>query len=421
MRTDVEQKIEAGRGAPPGTRRFGLLGLVLVVVLMVAFAIGYMPRRRRQTELRSEATSAAQRNRRVHVVPVSRSASRSDTTLPGTIQAMDETAIYARADGYLKRRLADIGDHVRAGQVLAEIETPELDQQVRQARAALEQTRAAVLRQRAALGQAQANLNLASLSVKRWNTLVARGVLSRQEGDQRQSEFDARQADVHAAEAAVTAAGSDVDAASANVQRLLEMQSFHRVTAPFAGVITARNVDTGTLISAGGGASARALFNLAQIDRLRIYINLPQAFASSVRPGRPADVMLQELPGRSFRGTVTRTANSLDERSHTLLTEVQVPNPQHELLPGMYAQVKLTVARVAPPLVIPADTLLVHPDGSLVLVVTQDGKVHPRRVTLARDYGATVEISSGLTGDERMIVNPTDDLREGDTVDIATR
>jgi RND family efflux transporter MFP subunit len=417
----VERKIEARPGPSRATRRFGLLGFVLVVVLMAAFAAGYMPRRQRQSELRAEAAAAAQSNRRVHVVPVTRSAARSDVTLPGAIQAVNEISIYARADGFLKRRLADIGDRVRAGQLLAEIETPEIDQQIRQARAALEQTRAAALRQRAALGQAQANLKLAAVTVKRWDTLVTRGVLSRQEGDQRQAEYDARRADVSAAEAAVKASDSDVDAAAANVQRLLELQSFRRVTAPFAGIITARNVDTGTLISAGGGSSARALFDLAQIDRLRIFINLPQPFASSVRPGQAADVVLQELPGRSFRGSVTRTASSLDERSHTLLTEVQVPNPQHELLPGMYAQVKLGVGRAVPPLVIPSDTLLVHPDGSFVLAVGQDGKVHPRRVALARDYGTTVEIASGLTGDERLIVNPTDDLKEGDTVDIATR
>ena len=292
MRTDEEQRIEVRREAPPSTRRFGVLGIVLVVLLMVAFVLGYMPRRQRQTELRAEAAASAQRNRRVHVTSVSRSAASSAASLPGTIQAMEETPIYARADGYLKRRLADMGDRVRAGQLLAEIETPELDQQLRQARASFEQTRAAAVRARASLGQAQANLKLASVTVKRWNTLVARGVLSRQEGDQRQSEFDARQADVNAAEAAVKAADSDVDAAAANVQRLVELQSFRRVTAPFAGIITARNIDTGTLITAGGGANARPLFNLAQIDRLRIFINLPQPYAPSVRAGQtgPGDV-----------------------------------------------------------------------------------------------------------------------------------
>lgn len=421
MQTDVEKKLDAGPGSARATRRFGLLGFVLVVLLMGAFALGYMPRRQRQSELRAEAAAAAQRNRRVHVVPVARSAPRSDATLPGAIQPLSETSIYARADGFLKRRLVDIGDRVAAGQLLAEIETPEIDQQIRQARAALAQTRAAALRQRASLGQAQANLKLASVTVKRWETLVTRGVLSRQEGDQRQAEFDARQADVSAAEAAVKAADSDVDAASANVQRLLELQSFRRVTAPFAGIITARNVEAGTLISAGGGSNARALFDLAQIDRLRIFINLPQPLAPSMRVGQSADVVLQELPGRSFQGVVTRTANALDERSHTLLTEVQVPNPRHELLPGMYAQVKLSVGRAIPPLVVPSDTLLVHPDGTLVLAVGPDGVVHPRRVTLARDYGTTVEIASGLTGNERLIVNPTDDLKEGDRVEIATR
>jgi RND family efflux transporter MFP subunit len=418
MRTDLDQKSEAGRGAPRSTRRFGLLGLLVAVVLMGVFAIGYLPRRQRQSELRAEVDTASRRTRRVHVVAAVRAPASAAATLPGTIQPMDETAIYARADGFIKRRLADIGDRVRAGQVLAELETPEIDQQIRQARAAWEQTRAAAARARAALGQAQANLHLAALTVERWKTLVGRGVLSRQEGDQRQAEFDARQADVRAAEAAVKASDSDVEAGAANVQRLVELQSFRRVTAPFAGIVTARNVDTGTLVTAGASSTARVLFNVAQIDRLRIYINLPQTFAASVRAGQAAEVTLQELPGRVFRGMVTRTTSSLDERSHTLLTEVQVPNSGHQLLPGMYAQVKLSVSRADPPLVVPADTLLVHSDGTYVLAVTGQGTVEPRKVTLGRDYGSTVEITSGLAGQERLIVNPTDDLKLGDAVEV---
>ncbi len=421
MRTDLEQRFDTERRAPRRTRRAGLLGLLLVGILIAAFAIGYMPRRKRQAELNAESNAAAARSRSVHVVAVSRASASSETSLPGAIQAVDETPVYARADGYMKRRLVDIGDRVGAGQLLAEIETPELDQQIRQARASIGQSRAAALRARASLGQAQANLKLASVTLERWKTLVGRGVLSRQEGDERQAEFEARQADVRAAEAAVTASDSDVEASAANLQRLLELQGFRRVVAPFAGVITARNVDTGTLISSGGGSNTRPLFELSQIDRLRIFINVPQQFAAAVRPGQAADVRLQELAGRTFRGTVTRTASSLDERSHTLLTEVQVPNPQRQLLPGMYAQVSLKVARAAPPLMVPADTLLVHSDGSYVLTVTGSGAVGRRKVTLGRDFGATVEITSGLNGDERLIVNPTDDLKDGDTVSASQR
>ncbi|MGE5647267.1 MAG: efflux RND transporter periplasmic adaptor subunit [Acidobacteriota bacterium] len=421
MVTETGNRVEPTRPGPRRTRRYGLLGFAAVLVLICVFAAGYMPRRRRQHELVAEANGDAARSRRVNVAAVRRSAPSSDTVLPGNIDAIGEIPIYARADGYLKRRLVDIGDRVNAGQLLAEIETPELDQQIRQARAAIEQSRAAALRARAALGQAEANLRLADVSLKRWRPLVDKGVLAQQEGDQKQADFDAQQANVRAGEAAVQAAESDVQAAEANLQRLQELKGFSRVTAPFAGIITARNVDNGTLITSGGGANAKPMFNLAQIDRLRIYVNVPQAYAPMVRPGEPAGVMLQELPGKVFRGEVTRTANSLDERTRTLLTEVQVPNARHELLPGMYAQVRLAATRAEPPLVIPADSLMVKSDGSYVVTVPETGAAHYTKVTLGRDYGPIVEVLSGLSGEERVIVNPTDDIKEGEVVTATLR
>ena len=390
----------------------GLIGL---------FAAGYMPRRKRQAGLAAEAHESAATNRHVNVVAVGRSALTSETTLPGSIQAIDETPIYARADGYLTRRLVDIGDRVRAGQLLAEIESPELDQQIRQARAAIDESQASALKARANVAQAQANLKLADVSLRRWSALVAKGVLSKQEGDQKQSDYDAQVANVGASEAAVTAADSAVRASQANLERLLELKAFCHVTALFSGVITARNVDVGALITAGSATTARQLFNLAQIDRLRIFVNVPQSFAPSVHVGQTAEVTIQELPGKASRGAVTRTADSLDQASHTLLTEVQVANPSHRLLPGMYAQVRFVLARPAPPLMIPSDALIVHRDGSYALTVGEDGAVHYRKVTLGRDYGASIEIASGLTGGERIIVNPTDDLKEGQTVDATLR
>jgi RND family efflux transporter MFP subunit len=421
MHTDLDSYEPVVTQAPRTTRRFGLLGLVLVFILIGLFAAGYLPRRKRQAELAAGASEAAARNRHVNVVAVHRSALTADTTLPGSIQAIDETPIYARADGYLTRRLVDIGDRVRAGQLLAEIESPELDQQIRQARAAIDESQASVLRARANLAQAQANLKLADLSLKRWSVLVAKGVLSKQEGDQKQSDYDAQVANVRAAEAAITAADSAVRSSQANLQRLLELKGFCHVTAPFAGVITARNVDVGALITSGSSTSARQLFNLAQIDRLRIFVNVPQSFAPSVHVGETAEVAIQELPGKVSHGAVTRTANSLDQASHTLLTEVQVANPLHQLLPGMYAQVSFVLARPTPPLMIPSDALIVHRDGSYALTVGEDSAVHYHKVTLGRDYGASVEIASGLSGGEYIIVSPTDDLKEGQTVDATLR
>jgi len=421
MDTDLENQVDLAGRSPRGARRYGVLGLLVVLVLLGLFAAGYLPRHRRQADLIAEASDSASQRRRVNAVVVRRSSTDAATTLPGNIQAIEETPIYARADGYVRRRLVDIGDHVRPGQLLAEIETPELDQQIRQARAAIEQSRAAALQARAAVAQAQANFKLADANLKRWRPLVAKGVLSQGEGDQKQSDFDAREANVRASEAAVAAADSNIQAGEANLQRLVELKSFARVTAPFAGVITARNIDVGTLISSGSGTTSRQLFNLARIDRLRIYVNVPQTFASSVQAGQQADVALQELAGKVFRGTVTRTANALDPSTHTLLTEVQVPNQSRQLLPGMYAQVKFTVVRVSPPLLIPGDALVVKPDGRYALVVDESGAVHYRKVTLGRDYGTTVELTSGLNGAEHVIVNPTDDLKEGEVVSATLR
>ena len=418
MHTELEPKLEGRRTAPSHTtRNYGLLGLVLVLVLCALFAAGYLPRRKAEAGLIADVRLAASESRRVTVALVRRAAINAETVLPGNIQPIEDTPIYARADGYIRRRHADIGDRVQAGQLLAEIETPELDQQIRQARGALEQTRAAALRVRAALGQSRTKLALAGVTLNRWAALVGKGVVSKQDGDQKQAEYDAAEADVRAAEAAVKAADSDVSASEANVQRLLELAAFRKVTAPFPGVITARNIDTGTLITAGSNASTKPLYNLAQTGRLRIYINVPQPFAPSVHVGEQADVLVQEFPGEAFRGTVTRTANSLDEKSHTLLTEVQVPNSQRRLLPGMYAQVRFVASRAEPPLVVPSDALMVRSTGPFVLDAG-DGTVHYRKVKLGRDYGTQVEITSGLVPGEKVIVNPTDDLKEGEKVAV---
>lgn len=418
MPGDLEKPVSRRPAMRGGTRTAAIAGLLVLLVFAALFAAGYLPRRRQERALAAEAREAASEHRRVRLVPVKRAPARSATVLPGSMQAIDATPIFARADGYLKRRLADIGDRVAAGQLLAEIETPELDQQIRQARASLDQSRAAAMRARAALGQSQANLALVAVTLERWKTLVAKGVLAQQAGDEKQSEYDARQADVRAAEAGVKASDADVAAAEANLQRLVELQSFRNVTAPFAGVITARNVDTGTLISAGSGANTRQLYDLARIDRLRIFVNVPQTYAPSVRSGQAADVMVQELPGVTFHGSITRTANSLDEKTRTLLTEVQVSNASGRLMPGMYAQVGLVLERATPPVLAPADTLMVRSDGSYVAAVGRDGAVDLRKVTLGRDYGVEVEVISGLDGSERLVANPRDDLKPGEIVTV---
>lgn len=399
------------------TARAGLLGLGIVIILVALFAIGLMPRLEKRKRIAEAAELATETRPRVNVAQVRQSPATDEVMLPGSLQAIDETSILARADGYLRRRLVDIGDRVTPGQLLAEIETPELEQQIRQARAAAQQNRAALGQAQAKLAQTKADLQLAGVTAKRYDVLVQKGVLARQSGDEKQSAYEARLADVNAAEASIKAADANVLAADANVQRLLELQAFQRVTAPFAGVITARNVDVGTLIAAGGSASNRPMFTLARIDRLRVFVDVPQTYVPSVKAGLSADLLLQEFPKRAFPAKVVRTANSLDQKSHTLLTELQVPNPAGTLLPGMYAQVRFALHRAASPLIVRSEALLLRPDGPQVLVVNGSGIVRYQKVILGRDYGTEVEISSGLQGDERVILNPRDDLRDGAAVE----
>src|SRR5581483_11843495 len=258
----------------------------------------------------------------VTLAPVARSKSDAELVLPGSIQALSESPVLARADGYIKRRYVDIGDRVSAGQLVAEIEAPELDQQVRQAEATLAQARSSLEQTLAHLEQGRSNEGLARVTAERWRNLTLKGAVSRQENDQYQTQYMAQSANVQALEKAVAAARSNVGAAEANLARLTELQGYMKVRAPFAGVITVRNIDAGTLVTAG----STLLFRIAQSNMVRTYVNVPQSDAASVRVGQTARLSLPDLPGRSFEGRVTRTANALDPATRTLLAEVQVPN-----------------------------------------------------------------------------------------------
>ena len=410
----AEQKKQADGEAghqPKGPSPISLvvLALLIVVVIVVGFFAGYLPRQRREMVLAAESTAAIQSLPEVNVVPVKRSSAQSSLVMPGNIQPVTEAPVLARASGYLKKRYADIGDRVREGQVLAEIEAPELKQQIRQAQAAIDQANSAIQQAEAALQQARANENLARVTAQRWQNLLARGVVSRQENDTYQAQYQAQQANVQALEKAVAAARSNAGAAEANLARLQELLGYQTVRAPFAGVITVRNVDQGALVNEGN----TLLFRIAQTDRLRIYLNVPQGDAPSVRVGQQATLDLPDLPGRKFTGTVTRTANALDPATRTLLVELQVPNLAGTLLPGMYAQVDLAVPRKDPPLVIPSDTLVVRANGPQVPVVAADGTVHYTPIQLGRDFGDHLEVLSGLQEGQRLAVNPSDAVREG--------
>jgi multidrug efflux pump subunit AcrA (membrane-fusion protein) len=440
---DLKRQLEEQKGLARGSGHAALgkpwrpssvtiwsIFLVAAVLIVGAFFAGYIPLQKRQALIQGEVQEQEQALPRIDVIEVGRSSGQSELQLPGSIQAVTEAPILARADGYIQRRMVDIGDRVQAGQTLAEIDAPELDEQLRQAKASVQQAQAALQQAQAALEQALANfeqgksnLELARVTAQRWSALAEQGIVSRQDNDQYQAQYQSQTSGVQALDKAiaaqrgnVAAAGANVAAAQANLARLDDMQKYRVVKAPFEGVITLRNVDVGALVNAGN----TLLFRIAQTGTLRTYINVPQANASSVRAGQAARLSVSNLPGRSFTGTVARTANSLDPASRTMLVEIQVPNPSGALLPGMYAQVDLSNTRTNPPLLVPGDALIVRSDGTQVAVVLPDGTVHLQKVQLGRDYGDRLEILSGLQAGERIIANPGDSAREGAKINPVT-
>ncbi len=402
------------RRGPKGPSKGALITMaVLLVILIVAgFFAGYLPRQQREMVLAAETSEATQTLPVVTVARVARSGTHTNLVLPGNIQAVTEAPVLARASGYLKKRYVDIGDRVTAGQVLADIEAPELKQQINQSKAALEQARSMVQQAEAAVKQGQTTTELARVTHDRWDNLFKKGVVSRQENDTYLAQYQAQHANVEALEKALAGTRSNVAAVEANLARLNELLGYQTVRAPFNGVITLRNVDEGALVNEG----STLLFRLAQPGRLRMYLTVPQVDAPSVRPGLQATLVIPDLPGRKFTGTVARTANALDPATRTLLVEVQVLNGGGVLLPGMYAQVDLEVPRKDPPLVIPGDTLVVRSDGPQVAMVGADGAVHFTRIQLGRDFGARLEVLSGLEEGQQLVVNPSDAVREGERV-----
>jgi RND family efflux transporter MFP subunit len=385
----------------------------LLVVTVIAFFAGFIPMHRRNALLAEQSREEQKALPRVEVVKVARSPRKEALDLPGNIQAMTEAPVLARADGYVKQRVADIGDRVRAGQTLAIIETPELDDQVRQAAASLEQARAAVGQAEATLRQGGSDLDFAKITAKRWAHLVEDGSVSVQENEQYQAQYRSKISEVESLEQAVTVQKSAVLAAQANLARLQNMKGFQVVRAPFDGVITLRNVDTGALVNNG----ATMLFRIAQTGTLRTYLNVPQTYANSVHRGDPAKLTVSNLPAREFEGTVARTSDALDPANRTLLVEVHVPNNAGVLLPGMYANVELTSSLADPPLLIPSDALVVRSNGPEVAVVGEGNKVHVRKVEPGRDYGDRLEIRSGLNEGDIIIANPSDVIAEGTQVE----
>jgi RND family efflux transporter MFP subunit len=397
----------------PRTSLLRGLALALAAVLVLGFAAGFLPKLHRQHVLAAETEQSVTARPVVPAAVVTRAPAETVLVLPGTLQAITEAPVLSRADGYVKRRYSDIGDRVAQGQLLAEIEAPELEQQVKQAASSLEQGRSTLEQTKASLSQGVANRELARVSAARYGNLEKRGVVSRQENDTYQARYQADAAAVDALQKGVSAAQNSVSASEANLARLKQIFSYLKVRAPFAGIITLRNVDQGTLVAAGN----TMLFRVAQTGTLRTLINAPQVNASEMRVGQSAQIAFNELPGRVFEGKVARSSGALDPATRTLLVEVQVANPKGELLPGMYANVTLHASREDPPMLIPSEALIARAEGTLVAVVDQSNIVHFRPVRVGRDTGSEIEVLSGIQEGMKVVVNPNDSVREGVAVE----
>ena len=400
----------------PSAKTMWTILLGAAILILVAFLGGYLPVQSRKAILADEAHDEQMALPRVEVITVGRSTERSGLQLPGSIQPITETPILARADGYLARRMVDIGDRVKAGQTLAEIDAPELSDQVTQAMAIVQQAQSSLEQSIANVEQGKADTDLARITANRSGQLVSKGAVSRQEDDQFQAQYRARLASLHSLEKSIDVQRANLAAAQSNVARLQKMQNYCVVKAPFDGVITLRNVDVGTLVTSG----STLLFRVAQTATLRTYVNVPQTYADSIDVGQTASLKISNLPGRQFTGQVARTSNALDSNTRTLLVEIRVPNLSNALLPGMYAQVELNTVRSSPPLLVPSDAMIVRSDGAQVAIVDESSVVHLRKIEPGRDYGDRLEIIDGIKEGDRVIVNPGDVAREGVKVNVAT-
>lgn len=392
-RTFVETAGEAvspSGGQKRNRRSRGWILLLAAATAVVIVVAGILPRIQARSALRRETAEMA--IPAVVVVQPKRSAPAQEIVLPANVQAFADAPIYARTNGYLKRWYVDIGTGVKEGQLLAEIDTPEVNQQLRQSLADL--------------ATAQANLNLSRITADRYAGLLKSDSVSKQESDNAAGDYEAKQANLQSAQA--------------NVKRLQELQSFQKIYAPFSGVITARNTDVGALIDSGSSGGVRTeLFHLVQPDKLRVYVSVPQVYSQAAKPGLTADLTLSEFPGRPFAGKLVRTANAIDPSSRTLLVEIAVNNPTGQLFTGSYAEVHLKLPTAASAYILPVNTLLFRAEGLRVAAVGAGQKVELKQITVGHDFGSEVEVIAGLNGDENVIVNPPDSVVTGEAVRIA--
>lgn len=383
-----EPRVREDRPQGRSARRWWILVLALAAVAALVIS-GILPRIHARAALDKETAEMAIPT--VSIVHPKQGAPTQEVVLPANVQAYIDSPIYARTNGYLKHWYVDIGAHVKAGQLLADIETPEVDQQLRQSRADL--------------ATAEANMNLAKITAIRYADLLKTDSVSKQDADNAEGDYAAKQATVQSAQA--------------NVKRLEELQSFEKIYAPFEGVITARNTDIGALIDSGSSGGTRTeLFHIAQPDKLRVYVNVPEAYSQAAKPGLTAQLSLSEFPGRLFPGTLIRTANAIDQSTRTLLVEIRVNNPTGTLFSGAYAEVHLKLPNATTAFILPVNALLFRAEG-LRVVAVNDNHTELKPITLGHDFGSEVEVVAGLTGNESIVVNPPDSIVAGEEVRVA--
>src|ERR1700734_2203095 len=391
MTESIQNQAHSGRQrpenpTPPSSRRGFLFLIVVIIVVVLVVVAGVVPRMRAKTALKEETDKSAVPS--VDVIQPKQGAPHQEIILPGNIQAFIDAPIYARTNGYLKKWYVDIGARVKAGQLLAEIDTPEVDQQLQQARADL--------------NTAEANSSLSQITWKRYEDLKNTDSVSKQDVDNANGDYAAKKA--------------MENSSAANVKRLEDTKAFQNIYAPFDGVITARNTDVGQLIDQGSSNTQKELFHIAAIKTLRVYINVPQQYSIAARPGLTADLTLGEYPGRRFQGTLVRTANAIDVASRTLLVEVDVNNATGELLPGAYTEVHLKLPSDIPTFFFRFSALIFRAQGLQVATVDSNNKTKLVAIPLGREFGSQVEVLSGLNGDDKVIVNPSDSVIDGEQV-----
>ena len=382
--------IEPPPELPPAPPRKALVVVgVGLLVLLIAGAVTLIGRANHERALAKET----ERETVPTVAVIHPLAEKPDEelVLPGSLLAYEESPIYARTSGYLVRWYKDIGSRVQAGELLAEIDTPEIDQELNQSRAARQQI--------------AAQLELAKISAQRWENLRKSDSVSAQEADQQASGYKQAQANLAAADA--------------NVKRLEQLEGFKKVYAPFSGVLTKRNVDPGALINAGAGAAGRELFDIARVDPIRVYTSVPQAYAPYIKVGASTTVTLQEFPGQKFSAKIARTAESIDPNTRTLLTEVDVPNRDGKLLPGSFGEVHFAVGSNVNKVTVPVNAMLFRAEGARLAIVGADNKIQLRPINIGKDYGATLEILGGVSVGDKVVINPPDSLEEGQQVNVA--